>query len=842
MRQEHRAKRLSWCLSLLMAFSVTVAQVCALPGNDGSPNISGTVNTYWRPNTTNATYNSTTTSIPLTGKTGATNDIASGDLVLIIQMQCANITTTNSNAYGDGVSETGDGTASGFTDPSSSCLAGRYEFVRAGPSSTATTLDLTNSPLRNIYVQANATNTVGRRTMQIIRVPQYLNATLSGAITAPAWNGFTGGIVVLDVANTLNLNSQSINVDGLGFRGGGGRNRSANDATTRYRWDDDTRHASKGEGIVGTPRYVSNKTSPDNGNTATITDNGSTWGGYPTGSASTGDYARGAPGNAGGGGAFWDGSSDNGGGAGGGNGGAGGRGGAGWRSGGYSGVSADYSNLAEKKWGFGGSSFSASVSRVVMGGGGGAGDNNNNSTDVESSGANGGGIIMVRATTLSGSGTLSARGARAATNSSNDGAGGGGAGGSVVVLAEAWTSGSVTITVQGGRGGDTYLSGTTAHGTGGGGGGGVVIRSGGTAPTRTGGSPGNTNTGDSPPGGATHGAQAGGTGIDTTIAVSADTPGANTGYSCVNLGVAKELDRIIHSNNAADNLYTLVYRLTAENFGTTTLNNLELYDDVVTQFSGLSPTNFNTWVIANSGSLSPTPTFTVSSSWNGTASSNLLTAGQTLTAGQSKLVYVSFDVTVNPAAASPNNRLRDNSASTRGTNPASVVISDISANGIDPDGTDNDNVPDENSVTPTPFVKLVKEVRNCGPSLSSCTGTYATTATGKPGDYLEYRVRYYNLSSQAITTLRVSDTLVSATPFQEDTYGLLTPSGIGDFSLTCPNASVVDIDRSNAAVTTTPASGAITAFSINLGAGSACNASSITPGQQGFVLFKVKIP
>jgi hypothetical protein len=60
--------------------------------------------------------------------------------------------------------------------------------------------------------------------------------------------------------------------------------------------------------------------------------------------------------------------------------------------------------------------------------------------------------------------------------------------------------------------------------------------------------------------------------------------------------------------------------------------------------------------------------------------------------------------------------------------------------------------------------------------------------------------------------------------------------------LTCPNASVVDIDRSNAAVTTTPAIGPVTGFSVNLGATTACNITSIAPGQQGFVLFKVKIP
>ncbi len=313
--------------------------------------------------------------------------------------------------------------------------------------------------------------------------------------------------------------------------------------------------------------------------------------------------------------------------------------------------------------------------------------------------------------------------------------------------------------------------------------------------------------------------------------------------TATNIGLAKALDRIVHTNVATDNSYTLVYRLTVENFGSVTLSTLEMTDDVVTLFSALSPTNFNTWVSvpANAALLSPAATLTRSGTWNGTASSNILTSGQSLAANSTGIVYISFDVTVNPAAASPNNRLRDNSATARGTTPSSTIITDTSTNGTDPDGTDNDNIPDENIVTPAPFVKLVKEVRNCGNSLSSCSGSYGTSATGKPGDYLEYRVRYFNISSQAISQLRVSDTLAAATPFQEDTYAVIAPN-VADFNITCPNASTVDLDRSNAAVTTTPASGAITAFNINIMAVTACNLTTVTSGQQGQVLFKVRIP
>jgi parallel beta-helix repeat protein len=309
----------------------------------------------------------------------------------------------------------------------------------------------------------------------------------------------------------------------------------------------------------------------------------------------------------------------------------------------------------------------------------------------------------------------------------------------------------------------------------------------------------------------------------------------------IKLGLAKSLDRIIHSNNATDNVYTLVYRLTAENFSVVTLNSLELFDDVVTQFSGLSPSNYNTWVNvpANAALLTPAGTLTRSATWNGTATSNILTTGQSLAANATGIIYISFDVTVNPAATAPNNRLRDNRASVRGTSPSSIIVTDTSTNGTDPDGTNNDNNPNESVLTPAPFVKLVKEVRNCGSTLTACPGTYGTSATGKPGDYLEYRVRYINISSQNITALIVKDTLVSTTPFQEDTYAVVSPN-IADFNVTCPNASLVDLDRTNAAVVTVPPAGAITAFDLNVS--TACALATVTPAQQGQVLFKVRIP
>lgn len=513
---------------LVAAFpGAALAQVCALPGSAGNVTVSGTVNTYWPAAT--GSYGPGSASIPLGVQRGAPATLAPGDLVLVIQMQCANLNSADSLLYGDGAA--GE-PAAGYSDPGGGCLAGRYQFVRAGAGSGAGVLDLAGSPLTASYEQAPATATTGRRSFQIVRVPQYANLTLGGTVTAPDWDGESGGVVVLDAAFDIAFNGQTVSVDGAGFRGGAGRSRAANDAVERFRWDADTRHGVKGEGIAGTPRFVSLKRSPDTGATAGIADLGTGWGGYPTGTASTGDFARGAPGNAGGGGAYWDGASDNGGGGGGGNAAAGGRGGAGWRSAGYAGVLADYSNLADKKWGFGGSAFAAAgVQRLVLGGGGGAGDNNANSQPAESSGAAGGGIVMIRSASISGSGTIRARGGRAADNPANDGGGGGGAGGSVLVVADTWTA-ALAIDVRGGRGGDAWTSGASAHGSGGGGAGGVVFTTAGATTNLAGGAPGLTNTAQGQPGGASHGAQSGGSGSATVIPPAADTPGSAVGRTC----------------------------------------------------------------------------------------------------------------------------------------------------------------------------------------------------------------------------------------------------------------------------------------------------------------------
>ena len=526
-------------------FSLTtswvVAQVCASPQKDGDKTTAGAgevVNGYYTP--ANGTYPAgALPTIALSNARGISGAFAAGDMALIIQMQCVNINQTDTDSYGDGVAGF---PGSGYLEPSATCRTGQYEYVPAAAGTTASNF-VAGAALQNTYVQADPTFTSTRRSFQIIRVPQYANLILGGQLNGVAWDGFNGGVVALDVTKNLAFGGQSIFVGAQGFRGAGGR-ASAVDGINPFRYNDGpgVAHAGKGEGIAGTPPLLFTDNTPfdrvDTSGTVTL-NVGSSYG-YPgnTGTLANFNYAKGAPGNAGGGGTYRDGNYHNGGGGGGGNGGAGGRGGFGWRSVGWAGVAVDYSNIVaitgDNLAAFGGTNFGgASVSRVVLGGGAGAGDQNGNSTTTrDMAGGTGGGIVLIRSGSLSGGGSIDVRGGVGNNNPLNDAAGGGAAGGSTVIISPNWTTGALTINAGGGQSGDSWFTGGSAHSPGGGGGGGVSVRSGAATVDVSGGANGFTNTQDNPPGGASHGAFPGNTGVDVLLPAASD-PVSNAGYKCL---------------------------------------------------------------------------------------------------------------------------------------------------------------------------------------------------------------------------------------------------------------------------------------------------------------------
>ncbi len=529
------------------------AKICANPGKDGvGGTLTGIKNDYWPGSSTVAAgVASLTAGARRAG--GAGINITAGDLVIVMQMQDAAFDTTNDETYGEGTGSTqATGTGSGAATNLNN--AGRWEYVVATNTVTgaggALTFNGGGAGGGLLYSYTNqtfaTTTTQGQRAYQVIRVPQYTTATLSSTLTALPWNGATGGVLAIDVSGTVTLGGATVSVDGLGFRGGGGRNLTGVGAGTGLLPTDFrtlstlATNGSKGEGIAGTPAYVyqhgATIGAPGSGNAPLNTGVE----GYVAGS-----YGRGAPGNAGGGSTDGDppANDDNSGGGGGGNGGFGGSGGNGW-------------NCNCPSGGQGGGGISPSLTRITMGGGGGSGTTNNSSAETciapptcranvpgdwaddetgngyYSSGANGGGTIIIRALQATGTATLSANGLNA-YNTGRDGSGGGGAGGSVLLTTQSGTLGGVTIQAKGGKGGSAWL--TTApggspgqrHGPGGGGGGGYVLLSSAAASTDvSGGTNGvTTSSNDS------YGAQPGTTGIVQIISGNNVLPGGD-GATC----------------------------------------------------------------------------------------------------------------------------------------------------------------------------------------------------------------------------------------------------------------------------------------------------------------------
>jgi hypothetical protein len=438
----------------------------------------GVINTYYAG--TQVTTTSATSTITMSSDTrpeNSTTPLAPGDTVLLLQDQGGTFNTSpTTSSYG----------------ALSNLQAGTYEFATVATVSTTGTVTTitTTTPLTQSFAtqspSAGATSGTesSAANFQVVRVPTYLgDAELASNLKALQWNGSDGGVFALSVSGQLNLNGHTIDVSGDGFRGGTGyqltggveaKTTTIDTSDMGYAYPgSDNANGQKGEGVVGTPDL-----------SATAT-NGQLSSSYKDGYAN-GDFGRGAPGNAGGGGTDPDGyyNDENTGGGGGGNGGAGGQGGYSWDTGINDG-------------GLGGSALTPSSNDLYLGGGGGAGTVNNSEPPGAGSGGNGGGIIYLSVGGLSGTGTLSANGASGTASTNNDGGGGGGAGGTIFVQTDGscstLTSEAVTLSAAGGSGGTTWATESllpaqagqsarglpnlngNAHGPGGGGGGGTVL-------------------------------------------------------------------------------------------------------------------------------------------------------------------------------------------------------------------------------------------------------------------------------------------------------------------------------------------------------------------------------
>ena len=361
-------------------------------------NISGVINDY---TSVSAIYGNSVT-------VGSSAAFSVGDLVLLIQMQGATINESNNASFGDVVSLNS---------------AGYYEFARI-----CAVPDIDEVLLKRVQRSYDPSGII-----QLVRVPEFANATTTGIVTAMPWNGSTGGILAFECADTFSMNND-IYLKGVGFHGGGITTSTYSCywllPSSAYHYDVTSgRGALKGEGIAS---YIAGKTG-----------------------------GRGAQLNGGGGG-----NDHNSGGGGGGNAGAGGIGG--------HRIGASSFTCSGTYPGVGGNvlSYSNAENRIFFGGGGGAGHEND--LGLGTAGCNGGGIVIIRAENFVAQGqTINVDGGTTPANA-YDGAGGGGAGGTVLLDVGQYT-GQLIINANGTDGGNVDNSGpSNCNGPGGGGGGGVL--------------------------------------------------------------------------------------------------------------------------------------------------------------------------------------------------------------------------------------------------------------------------------------------------------------------------------------------------------------------------------
>jgi gliding motility-associated-like protein len=339
-----------------------------------------------------------------------------GDTVLMIQMKGAVIDSTNSASFGT------------ITDYRNS---GNYEFnyIKAIAGNT---IEFSNSLTRQYDLPGGK--------VQLIRVPYYQNVNITSALTCLPWDGSKGGVLVLNVSDSIILNSD-IDVSGKGFRGGidpFSNPSSFNCYESQYYYPANPDLASgKGEGIADISASKS--------------------------------FGRGAIANGGGGG-----NSHNAGGGGGSNASVGGFGGYNFE-GTPCNTTVPYDNR-----GIGGKAltYSSAANKIFMGGGGGAGHSNNPEA-FQSVGGNGSGIIILISDKLKANGhKIIAKGNAAigcanSTTACHEGMGGGGGGGTILLKVINYLD-PITNEIMGGSGANMTASGFLKVGPGGGGSGGKV--------------------------------------------------------------------------------------------------------------------------------------------------------------------------------------------------------------------------------------------------------------------------------------------------------------------------------------------------------------------------------
>lgn len=337
------------------------------------------------------------------------------DKVLIIQMKGATVLTANNNTFGN---------ITAYNN------AGNYEFAEIRDIQ-GLDIHLKYELLRD-YDPADL--------VQLVRIPQYADITVTGTLTAKAWDGNTGGVLVFEASGTVTLNAD-IDVSGLGFRGGlvNVNNSGTNPCSSNIVSTISTNILAAGKGesisqyILGSENGYGKQANGGGGGVSNNTGGG---GGSNFAAGGIGGNQAVMPGSFGGCGLSGPGNK------------------------GIGGIALTYSNVTNK---------------LFMGGGGGAGQQNNLHNGGHSTpGGNGGGIVLIKASSFAGQNfAIKSNGTLSTGPSPAQGDAGGGGGGSGVIAIDCNTFNTLNIEVKGGNG-DSVSDGTGRDvGPGGGGGGGL---------------------------------------------------------------------------------------------------------------------------------------------------------------------------------------------------------------------------------------------------------------------------------------------------------------------------------------------------------------------------------
>ncbi len=412
-------KRIGLLLALLLSGLLAQAQTARL---------SGVVNHYVSIDSIYTRFDNNDDSLIVE----SVNGFSVGDTVMVYVVKGAKYNPSDADDENVGIPQLPD---PGF-------VVGRYAFLIIKEIEASRRLIVLNAAMTDLTTFEEGD------VAQLIRVPSYRHALVeTGGVTAPGWNGSTGGVVALFVQRSLTLNGD-IDVSGKGFRGAVSSNGYPGDCSSvnpglydsLYYHKSSVLAGRKGEGITE-----------------------STW-------VYTRGRARNVNGGGGGNGLF-----------------SGGGGGGNYSFGGAGGYESATCDLVGTPSGIGGYNLydqyfyvpnnSQKKNRLAFGGGGGS--SVSTGSGVSSPGGDGGGLIVIVADSIIGNGNYLRADGESVSGNATGGGGGGGGGGGIVLDVNGYGN-SLNLSAVGGNGGST--TGTEDKGPGGGGGGGFYWLSAGDCP------------------------------------------------------------------------------------------------------------------------------------------------------------------------------------------------------------------------------------------------------------------------------------------------------------------------------------------------------------------------